>query len=78
VRDRPACPFGAGTNPGDSDLNAGYQARAAKDYDRAIAAFRKGLEKQPSNAKAHKDLAYTFLKLVITPQRAMSLSVRSS
>ena len=53
---------GQAQTSGDSDLNEGYQALAAKDYDRAIAAFQKGLEQQPSNAKAHKDLAYTFLK----------------
>jgi tetratricopeptide (TPR) repeat protein len=47
---------------GDADLNQGYGALAAKDYDSAIAAFRKGLLHQPGNAKAHKDLAYTLLK----------------
>ena len=46
----------------DSQFNRAYQALAAKDYDTAISAFRKGLSLQPANAKAHKDLAYTLLK----------------
>jgi tetratricopeptide (TPR) repeat protein len=48
--------------PGDAELNAAYQALNAKDYDRAIALFSKGLQRQPQNAKVHKDLAYTLLK----------------
>ena len=51
----------AQTSP-DSELNLAYRALAAKQYDAAIAAFHKGLALQPSNAKAHKDLAYTLLK----------------
>lgn len=47
---------------GDAELNAAYRALAQKDYDAAIGQFRAGLEKQPDNAKAHKDLAYTLLK----------------
>jgi len=47
---------------GDADLNRGYRALAAKDYDEAIASFREGLELQPENVKVHKDLAYTLLK----------------
>ena len=48
--------------PGDAELNQAYQALAHKDYDAAIALFRSGLAKQPGNAAAHKDLAYTLLK----------------
>lgn len=47
---------------GDAELNAAYKALAVKDYDSAIELFRKGLEAQPANAAAHKDLAYTLLK----------------
>jgi tetratricopeptide (TPR) repeat protein len=47
---------------GDSDLNDGYKHLKAKDYDEAVASFRKGLALQPANAKVHKDLAYTLLK----------------
>ncbi len=43
-------------------MNLGYKALAQKNYDQAIEAFRKGLAKQPENAKVHKDLAYTLLK----------------
>jgi tetratricopeptide (TPR) repeat protein len=48
--------------PGDSDLNDGYKHLKAKNYDEAVASFRKGLALHPANAKAHKDLAYTLLK----------------
>jgi tetratricopeptide (TPR) repeat protein len=48
--------------PGDAELNSAYKALSAKDYDNAIALFRKGLAAQPQNAKVHKDLAYTLLK----------------
>lgn len=48
--------------PGDPELNQAYQALAQKEYDSAIDQFRKGLALQPSNAPAHKDLAYTLLK----------------
>jgi Flp pilus assembly protein TadD len=51
-----------GQTPGDAELNRAYKALALKDYDSAIAAFQEGLTKQPSNAGAHKDLAYTLLK----------------
>src|SRR5580704_6359546 len=47
---------------GSSDLDKAYRSLLAKDYDRAIAQFRTGLVQQPSNAMAHKDLAYTLLK----------------
>src|SRR5271169_828484 len=44
------------------ELDQAYQALNVKDYDRAIAQFRLGLTKQPGNAAAHKDFAYTLLK----------------
>jgi Tfp pilus assembly protein PilF len=47
---------------GQGELSAAYKLLAAKDYDNAIAAFERGLAKQPENAAAHKDLAYTLLK----------------
>lgn len=47
---------------GTPDLTLAYKLLAQKSYDDAIAAFERGLEVQPRNAGAHKDLAYTFLK----------------
>lgn len=47
---------------GTADLSLAYSKLAAKDYDTAIAAFRRGIDKEPRNASAHKDLAYTLLK----------------
>jgi tetratricopeptide (TPR) repeat protein len=47
---------------GDAELNGAYRALAQKDYDAAEDLFRQGLAKQPGNAGAHKDLAYTLLK----------------
>lgn len=52
----------AAQQAGDAELNRAYSALAKKDYDAAIAGFRAGLAKQPGNAGAHKDLAYTLLK----------------
>ncbi len=52
----------SGETPGDTELNRAYQALAQKQYDEAIASFRAGIAKQPGNAGAHKDLAYTLLK----------------
>jgi Tfp pilus assembly protein PilF len=48
--------------PGNAELTRAYKALEAKDYDAAVAAFQQGLLKQPGNAGAHKDLAYTLLK----------------
>jgi len=56
------CVSALAQTPGEAELNAAYQALNAKDYDRAISLFEKGLQAQPQNAKAHKDLAYTLLK----------------
>ena len=47
---------------GQADLNNAYQALADKDYDSAIDLFLKGLAKEPGNAAAHKDLAYTLFR----------------
>ena len=47
---------------GEAELTEAYQRLAAKDYDRAIELFGKGLAQQPQNARVHKDLAYALLK----------------
>jgi len=61
-----SCPSFGQTPPvasaGQQELNSAYQALADKDYDSAVDLFRKGLAKQPANAAAHKDLAYTLLR----------------
>jgi tetratricopeptide (TPR) repeat protein len=49
-------------SPTDSDLQQAYHLLAVKDYDGAIASFRKGLPNGSRNAGAYKDLAYTLLK----------------
>ncbi len=54
--------MGNGQTEPATDLDAAYKAAAAKQYDQAIALFRKGLVLQPGRAAAHKDLAYTLLK----------------
>src|SRR5260370_494349 len=46
----------------DAELTQAYKLLAQKDYDLAIALFRKALALQPANAGVHKDLAYTLLK----------------
>lgn len=46
----------------ESSFNQAYKALAARDYDGAEAAFRKGLLVDGQNRQAHKDLAYTLLK----------------
>ncbi len=51
-----------GQTSGAAELNDAYKAAASKEYDQAIALFRKSLAMQPGNAAAHKDLAYTLLK----------------
>ena len=48
--------------PNDADLQQAYHLLAIKDYDGAIASFRKGLANGSRNAGAYKDLAYTLLK----------------
>jgi Flp pilus assembly protein TadD len=51
---------------GTAELSTAYAAPAQQDYDRAIASFRQGLQKQPQNAAGHKDLGYTLLKAGVT------------
>ncbi len=51
-----------GQTTGEAELNEAYGALGAKDYDKAIALFRKGLSAGAGKAAAHKDLAYTLLK----------------
>src|SRR5262249_26157646 len=52
---------------GTTELSTAYAALAQQDFDRAIASFKQGLEKQPKNVAAHQDLGYTFLKAGSTP-----------
>jgi tetratricopeptide (TPR) repeat protein len=47
---------------GTSDVALAYKLLSTKDYDGAIAAFRRGLRAQPKAPNVHKDLAYTLLK----------------
>jgi tetratricopeptide (TPR) repeat protein len=54
--------LGSPKSDGTADLTLAYKLLAQKSYDDAIAAFERGLQYQPRNAGAHKDLAYTFLK----------------
>ncbi|MFL6351893.1 MAG: tetratricopeptide repeat protein [Bryobacteraceae bacterium] len=51
-----------GQQAGADELTKAYQSLAQKDYDSAIAQFRKALAQQAGNAGVHKDLAYTLLK----------------
>lgn len=51
-----------GQPPAGDELTRAYQSLAQKDYDSAIALFRKSLSQQAGNAGVHKDLAYTLLK----------------
>ncbi|MBV9269083.1 MAG: tetratricopeptide repeat protein, partial [Acidobacteriaceae bacterium] len=53
----------AQTQAGQSDFARAYASLSAKDYDSAVASFRKGLLLDPTNAPVHKDLAYTLLKM---------------
>ena len=46
----------------EPELSQAYKAALQKNYDSAIDLFHKGLAKDPGNAAAHKDLAYTLLK----------------
>ncbi len=47
---------------GEIELAKAFQASTQKDYDSAIVEFRITLAKNPNNASAHKNLAYTLLK----------------
>src|SRR5438067_13494236 len=67
TRFAPFCVLLAGVTCGysqtaDAELTQAYKFLAQKDYDSAIALFRKALATQPGKAGVHKDLAYTLLK----------------
>jgi hypothetical protein len=51
-----------GQSSAHAQFAAAYQELLTKDYDSAIASFRSGLQQQPSNSQARKDLAYTLIK----------------
>ncbi len=53
----------AGQTPADEDLSQAYKLLSSRDYDRAIALFRQALNRNPLNAAAHKDLAYSLLRV---------------
>lgn len=66
TRFAPICVLLAGVTCGysqtaDAELTQAYKFLAQKDYDSAIALFRKALATQPGNPGVHKDLAYTLL-----------------
>ncbi len=44
-------------------LDSAYEALRAKDYDAAIASFRKAVADSPTRADIRKDLGYTLLKV---------------
>jgi Tfp pilus assembly protein PilF len=44
-------------------LDRAYESLRARDYDAAIAGFRKGIESEPARTSLRKDLAYTYLKI---------------
>ena len=50
-------------DPADEPLAQAYNAVRARDYDVAVAGFRKALEATPQRAAIRKDLAYTYLKM---------------
>ena len=50
-------------DPAYADLERAYQALRAKDYDTAIAGFRRGTVVAPDSVQIHKDLGYTLLKI---------------
>jgi Tfp pilus assembly protein PilF len=49
--------------PANEFLPRAYQALQARDYDRAVSFFLKGIEAAPDRASIRKDLAYTYLKI---------------
>jgi len=56
----------AGAQPRDpafEPLARAYDSLRAREYDAAIAAFRKAVEASPERADIRKDLAYTYLKI---------------
>jgi Tfp pilus assembly protein PilF len=50
-------------DPAYAPLEKAYEALRAKDYDRAIAAFREAVKIAPDRPAMRKDLAYTLLKI---------------
>ena len=50
-------------DPAYPPLEKAYEALRAKDYDRAIAAFREAVKIAPDRPAMRKDLAYTLLKI---------------
>jgi Tfp pilus assembly protein PilF len=50
-------------DPAYAPLERAYEALRAKDYDRAIAAFREAVKIAPDRPAMRKDLAYTLLKI---------------
>jgi Tfp pilus assembly protein PilF len=50
-------------DPAYEPLTRAYDALRARDYDAAVAGFRKALEAAPERAAVRKDLAYTYLKI---------------
>jgi Tfp pilus assembly protein PilF len=49
-------------DPAFAPLDKAYAALRAKDYDAAIAEFRRAIAAAPDRSAIHKDLAYTLLK----------------
>ncbi|HUI79344.1 MAG TPA: tetratricopeptide repeat protein [Bryobacteraceae bacterium] len=50
-------------DPASEPVARAYEALRVRDYDAAIAGFRKGIEAAPGRASIRKDLAYTYLKI---------------
>jgi len=50
-------------DPAYEPLARAYEALRVKDYDLAIASFRKAIEAAPARTDIRKDLAYTYLKI---------------
>jgi Tfp pilus assembly protein PilF len=50
-------------DPAYEPLARAYDALRARDYDAAVAGFRRAIELAPQRASIHKDLAYTYLKI---------------
>jgi len=48
---------------GADSITDGYAALKAKDYDRAIEAFRRAVNLEPERVELRKELAYTLLKV---------------
>lgn len=51
-----------------SVLNNAYQDLRRKEYDAAIAKFRRVLEMDPRRAELHREIAYTYMKMGETEQ----------